>query len=77
MASRLGFGDHVLDVTPRLLMIINIEMPAIQIRIDNVVVIAGRVVLDQPGRVQRADGLNHVAHPLLRVAVLFVFLRAP
>ena len=55
-AAGLGLGDDVLDVPPGLLVVVDVEMPAIQVGVGDVIVVARRVVLDEPRRGRRARG---------------------
>src|SRR5207253_6463751 len=71
-AAGPGLLHHVLDVLSRRVMVIDVEMPTVDVRIDDVIVVAWGVVLDEPSGVEIADRLDHVADPLLGVAVLLV-----
>ena len=62
----IGLVDHHLDVLADLRIVVDVVVPRVDIRLD-MVVVAGRVVLDQPRRIQTAGQCHHLLNPAMAV----------
>ena len=73
---REGLLDHLGDVLAGRGVVVDVEMPGVDVG-DHVIVVAGRVVLHQPGRIQVPGAMVHGLDPLVPLRPVALVIDAP